>query len=264
MIHVKFSNFQSVSSIAACLRELIDLNDAWIWDESIMKQAPADLNTGCCQGQTWHEKYKLDWNSASPAVAVSGRRHLACNNLSFAPHPPCLPHSVLLQILVFLAFLQYISPSLSVSGLRRLFLPPSREIQYLSQPVWVHSPLSLGELPLAPRWISVGLIDITSVMKYAYHDQRWWQERWHLYENYQPGDDVLIEDVRWRISIAQVCNFTNHSLRWSIIWAGGCVSRREGGAINVSISHKHVQSTLIWILWFSFEFNGIDLLSAGS
>lgn len=33
---------------------------------------------------------------------------------------------------------------------------------------WVHS-LSL---PLALRWISLGLIDITLVMKYAYHDQR--------------------------------------------------------------------------------------------
>jgi len=49
-----------------------------------------------------------------------------------------------------------------------------RKIQYLSRCVWVHSSLSLGELPTAPRWISLGLIDITFVMKYAYHDQRWW------------------------------------------------------------------------------------------
>lgn len=88
MIHVKFLSFQSVSSIQACLRELIDLNDAWIWDESIMKQTPADLNTGCCQGQHGTESINSTENSASPAVTVSGQQHLACNNLSFAPPTP--------------------------------------------------------------------------------------------------------------------------------------------------------------------------------
>lgn len=77
----------------------------------------------------------------------------------------------------------------------------SRKIQYLSESVWVHSPLSLGELPPARRWISRGLIDITLVMKYAYHDQRWWWERRrHLCHSSssssssQPGVDAFLEN----------------------------------------------------------------------
>lgn len=82
---------------------------------------------------------------------------------------------------------------LGVPWLHSIFLSSSRKIQYLSQSVWVHSPLSLGVLPVALRWISPGLIDIALAMKYAYHDQRWWQERRHLYKSTQPGADGLLE-----------------------------------------------------------------------
>lgn len=192
-----FLNFQSVSSIQACLRKLIDLNDAWVWDGSIMKQAAVDLNTRCFQGQRGEEsvnltKIQLHQHSVSLDSSI-------CPAVTLALSPPPLSLSVCL-ILSFKCFSSWLSFTIShlhsVSlGSIASFLSPSREIQYLSQPVWVHSPLSLGELPLAPRWISVGLIDITLVMKYAYHDQRWWQERRHLYKSSQPGVAVLVETV---------------------------------------------------------------------
>lgn len=42
-------NFQS--SFRDCLRTLIDFNDAWFGEESIIKQAAVDLNSMGCQGQ---------------------------------------------------------------------------------------------------------------------------------------------------------------------------------------------------------------------
>lgn len=101
-----------------------------------------------------------------------------------------------------------------------IFLSPSHKIQYLSQSVWVHSPLSLGVLPVALRWISRGLIDITLAMKYAYHDQRWWCARQHFYKSSQPGVYVLLETHKrlWSIlskaAILQINYLFKNSCRW--------------------------------------------------
>lgn len=140
---------------------------------------------------------KLDRHSAQPVFCVS------CNicpavTLGLLPFIPRLSvhfHVSLclfLQIPHFLMIPPAISPPywLAIPRLRGI---SSRKIQYLSQSVWVHSPLSLGVLPVALRWISPGLIDITLAMKYAYHDQRWWQVRRHLYRSSKAGVDVLLE-----------------------------------------------------------------------
>ncbi len=175
-----FLNFQSVSSIQGCLRKLIDFNDAWVWNESIMKQAAVDLNTVCCQGQ--RSKMSADLTEIQlrqHSVSLDGNIWPAIT-LALFPFSPCyLSVSASFSPSSNTPFSGYPSWYLTFCWLRvprprRVFLSPSRKIQYLSQSVWVHSPLSLGELPLALRWISLGLIDITLVMKYVYHDQRWW------------------------------------------------------------------------------------------
>lgn len=171
-------NSQSVSSIQGCSRKLIDFNDAWVWDESIMKQAAVDLNTVGRQGQRSKmsadlTEIQLSQHSVSldssiwPAITLAQFPFLPCYlsvSASFSPSSNTPLSGYPSWYLT--------SCRLRVPWPRRVFLSPSRKIQYLSQSVWVHSPLSLGELPLAPRWISLGLIDITLVMKYVYHDQR--------------------------------------------------------------------------------------------
>lgn len=125
-----------------------------------------------------------------------------CPAINLALLPPFFPLLLSLRVHVslFVSFFKYFFPDnpscyltpcwLGIPWLCRI---SSRKIQYLSQSVWVHSPLSLGVLPVALRWISPGLIDITSAMKYAYHDQRWWQVRQHLYRSTRAGVDVLLE-----------------------------------------------------------------------
>lgn len=158
------------------------------------------FESGCCWpeycmflGSAQQGMCKLDRNSAR-VFCVSRLKPLSCNNLSplryrsMSTSPSLSPSSN--------SFFPddpscYLTPCwLGVPWLCRI---SSRKIQYLSQSVWVHSPLSLGVLPVALRWISPGLIDITSAMKYAYHDQRWWQVRRHLYRSAQAGVDVLLE-----------------------------------------------------------------------
>lgn len=145
-------------------------------------------------GSKQQEKFKLDRNSSHTNFSVSGQQHLACNSLPSLFCSPSSPSSPHLSFFKHFSSWRSFPPTLCPSALPRLSLSPSRKIQYLSQSVWVHSPLSLGVLPLALRWISLGLIDITLVMKYAYHDQRWRQQRRRL-KSSQPGVDVLLKTV---------------------------------------------------------------------
>lgn len=108
-------------------------------DESIMKHAAVDLNTVCCQGQYSKEnvnltEIQLNQHSVSLDSNVWPTITLALFTSS-STISLCLLHSFL-QIL-FLAMLPDISPTVHAVSLgpRRVFLSPSRKIQYLSQSV---------------------------------------------------------------------------------------------------------------------------------
>lgn len=149
-----FFNFQSVSSIQACLRKLIDLNDAWIWDGSMMKQAAVDLNTGCRQGQHGEEsvnltKIQLHQHLVSLDSSICPAITLALSPSAFTQ---CLPHS-LLQMLLFLAFLHDIFTQCPSAPSRLFFLLLVKYNIYLSLFEFTH-PYHW----VSSRWLRGGLV----------------------------------------------------------------------------------------------------------
>lgn len=188
--------------------------------ELCLKQGGVDLDAVCCQGQRSGESLNLtETHLAQASVSLDSNTWPTTTSLPFSAH-----HHILLCLI-----LSSLSPA-------AVFRSPSCKIQYLSQTVWVHSPLSLGVLPLALRWISLGLIDITLVMKYAYHDQRWQQQRWHL-ESLQPGVDVLLETVSVIVQSKDATNkwVSETSFRWMIMCVFMCKRGKESETDNQNI-----------------------------
>lgn len=104
-----FLNFQSVSSIQGCLKKLIDFNDAWVWDESIMKQAAVDLNTVCCQGQCSNMSADLTEIQLNQHSVSLDSNIWPAITLALFPVFPQLS----LRVCLILSFFKYSSPWLS-------------------------------------------------------------------------------------------------------------------------------------------------------
>lgn len=156
---------------------------SWCWPECGV----------CCQGQHSGESLNLTHIHLTQQLQLfwAATFGLQTAFLSFSAH-----HHFLLCLILF--FFKHFSFSRSFPLTLRPSAPPRLSALllvkyniYLSLFEFSH-PYHWGVLPLALRWISLGLIDITLDMKYAYHDQRWQQQRRHL-KSLQPGVDVLLK-----------------------------------------------------------------------